>query len=485
MTGIQDHVAATRLTEEGSIANLGKVDHIVVLMLENRSFDHMLGYLSLESGRGDVDGLRAEFANEHRGRKYPVHHLDTTAIADDPDHSGGAVDLQIGDGGMNGFVASYAATLASDGKHDADPGRVMGYYNGTDVPVYDHLAREFAVCDRWFSSVPGATWPNRLYAICGRAAGSRDDLPLNMPPIYNQPSFVRHLDAHDISWRWYSFEAGTLRFADAHYCLGHHHRFAFFSHGNLNWRSRLEVRIDAHAASFLEDAARGSLPSVSWIDPNFSNFNPIGFQPNDDHPPADIKDGQELVLAVYHALATSPQWERVLLVIFYDEHGGFFDHVAPPEAPDDDPQTFGRYGVRIPALIVSPWVEPGSVSHTLFDHTSISKTILMRFCPEALKEPRRHRGPFARLKRVGGPRYMGKRVAQANDLGELLTRTTPRPAPRRYALIQDAAARAAARTKGAAIEEDHLTPGPETELQVRVAAANRHLRSRGHPVDRP
>ena len=121
MTGIQDHVAATRLTEEGSIANLGKVDHIVVLMLENRSFDHMLGYLSLEHGRGDVDGLRAEFANEHGGRKYPVHHLDTTAIADDPDHSGGAVDLQIGDGRMNGFVASFAATLSSDGKHDADP----------------------------------------------------------------------------------------------------------------------------------------------------------------------------------------------------------------------------------------------------------------------------------------------------------------------------------------------------------------------------
>ena len=101
----------------------------------------------------------------------------------------------------------------------------------------------------------------------------------------------------------------------------------------------------------------------AWIDPNFSNFNPVGFQPNDDHAPADIKDGQELVLAVYHALATSPQWEKTLLVIFYDEHGGFFDHVAPPGAPDDDPQMFGRYGVRVPALVVSPWVEPRSVSH--------------------------------------------------------------------------------------------------------------------------
>ena len=220
--------------------------------------------------------------------------------------------------------------MESHGVQNGDPGPIMGYYHAVDVPVYDHLASEFAVCDRWFSSVPGATWPNRLYAICGRAAGSRDDRPLNFPPLYNQPSFVRHLDANGISWRWYSFEVGTLRIADGHYKLGHHDRFAFFSKTNLNWRTSLELRMDKKAASFLEDAANGTLPSVSWIDPNFSNFNPIGFQPNDDHPPADIKDGQDLVLAVYHALATSPQWERTLLVIFYDEHGGFFDHVAPP-----------------------------------------------------------------------------------------------------------------------------------------------------------
>lgn len=454
-------------------------------MLENRSFDHMLGYLSLERGRSDVDGLRADFANEHDGRRYPIHHLDNTAITDDPDHSSRAVDLQFGGGQMNGFVASFAETLVDRGVHDADAGRVMGYYNGKDVPVYDHLADEFAVCDRWFSSVPGATWPNRLYAICGRAARSRDDLPPHVPPLYNQPSFVRHLDTHDVSWRWYSFEGGTLRFADAHYLLGHHDRFAFFSTANLNWKTKLEIRIDAEAPSFLEDAARGALPSVSWIDPNFSNFNPIGFQTNDDHAPADIKDGQELVLAVYHALAAGPQWEKTLLVIFYDEHGGFFDHVAPPEAPDDDPEMFGRYGVRVPALIVSPWIEPRSVSHTLFDHTSIIKTILMRFCPDALTQPKRGGGLFGRLRSHGHPRYMGTRVAHANHLGELLTRTAPRPAPPRYALIQDAAARAAARAEGTPVDQDALARRPATELQMRIAAANRELRRLGHPADRP
>jgi phospholipase C len=126
------------------MTNLEKVDHIVVLMLENRSFDHMLGYLSLEGACGDVDGLRAEFASEHDGRTYPIHHLGSTAIADDPDHSASSVDLQIGGGAMNGFVTSFAGTLSRRGVPEADPGRVMGYYNAADVPVYDHLAREYA-----------------------------------------------------------------------------------------------------------------------------------------------------------------------------------------------------------------------------------------------------------------------------------------------------------------------------------------------------
>jgi phospholipase C len=473
------------VAQETGAGNLDKVDHIVVLMLENRSFDHMLGYLSLEGARNDIDGLRAEFANEYDGHGYPVHHLDCTAIADDPDHSASAVDLQVGGGAMDGFAASYAATLTSRGIKDGDPGRVLGYYNADDVPVYDHLARQFAVCDRWFSSVPGATWPNRLYAICGRAADSRDDLPMNMPPLYNQPSFVRHLDAHDITWRWYSFEAGTLRMADAHYALGHHDRFAFFSKTSLNWKTALEVRIDTQAASFLEDAARGTLPSVSWIDPNFSNFNPIGFQPNDDHAPADIKDGQELVLAVYHALAAGPQWEKTLLIIFYDEHGGFFDHVTPPAAPDDDPQDFGRYGVRVPALIVSPWIEPGSVSSTVFDHTSIIKTILRRFCPDALVEAKPHHGLFARATAIRRPHYLGMRVAQAHDLGELLTRSAPRPAPDRVLLIDGTVARAAARAQDPPPGPDDPGGKPATDLQLRMAAAMRELRRRGHPADRP
>ena len=421
---------------------------------------------------------------EYIGRAYSVHHLDTTVIVDDPDHCADAVERQLGDGAMNGFVASFAKILSDRGVRNADVGRVMGYNNGSDLPVYDHLASEFAVCDRWFSSVPGATWPNRLYAVCGSAAGSRDDLPLNLPPLYHRPSFVRHLDAHGVSWRWYSFETGTLRLADRHYRLGHHDRFAFFSHTVLSRKTRIERSIDPKTPSFIEDAARGALPSVAWIDPNFSNFDPIGFPPNDDHVPADIRDGQDLVLAVYHALATSSHWERTLLIVFYDEHGGFFDHVAPLEAPDDDPETFGRYGVRVPALIVSPWIAPGSVSHTLFDHTSIIKTILLRFCPDSLRQPTGRDAPPA-LSRPGPLPPVGVRVAQANDLGELLTRGAPRPAPPRSALIDGAAERAAARTQRSPVDRDGVERPPATDLQVRIAEASRELRRLGHPEGRP
>jgi phospholipase C len=471
---------------DSSIANLQKVDHVVVLMMENRSFDHMLGYLSLAGGRADIDGLRPGLANEYQGRSYPVHHLTTTKVDVDPDHSAGAVDVQIGDGRMDGFVASLAATLADRGVHDGDPSPVMGYYDGAGVPVYDHLAAEFAVCDRWFSSVPGATWPNRLYSLCGSAAGSRDDLPPHRPPLYDKPSFVRHLDAHGVSWRWYCFDTPTLRLADPHYTAGHHRRFRYFSKTGLSWKTRIEIRVDAHAGSFLEDAATGALPSVSWIDPAFTSFNPLGFRPNDDHAPAEISDGQDLVLAVYEALATSPAWERSLLVIAYDEHGGFYDHVPPPEAPDDDPAMFGRYGVRVPAIIVSPWVEPRSVSSTVFDHTSIIKTILLRFCPQALANPPHAKKGLAGT-RAGHPRYLGARVARAAHLGELLTRAAPRPAPPRDSLVMDAAARAAEQATAGNGAADHAGKAERahTDLQQGFLAAAQELARRGHPADAP
>ena len=223
---------------------------------------------------------------------------------------------------------------------------------------------------------------------------------------------------------------------------------------------------------------------MSWIDPAFTNFNPLGLPVNDDHPPADVKDGQDLVLAIHDELASSPQWDRSLLVIVYDENGGFYDHVPPPPAADDKPEMFGRYGVRVPAIIVSPWIEPRTASHTLFDHTSIIKTILSRFCPDALHQPQRAEGSRARL--GPSPQYPGLRVAQASHLGELLTRATPRAAPPRDTLVRQAAARAAQTetSQGRPVpgeEGDH----PLNDLQKSILAATHKLRADGHPADAP
>ncbi len=468
-----------------------RIEHVVVLMLENRSFDHMLGYLSLERGRADVDGLQPGMANAVGATQYPIHRLDSTHLPDeswDPDHSGTATRRQIAGGAMDGFAASYAETLQHRRLPNPDPGVVMGYYNHEDLPVYDHLAEHFLVCDRWHSSVPGATWPNRLYAVSGSAAGSLDDKKL---PVYDKHSFVRHLDAAGVSWRWYSYDIGTLRCVDDEYLLGHHERFAYVQKLKLSLTSKAEetLFVDEAAASFVEDAARGHLPAVSWIDPNFKDLNLVCSPPNDDHPPSDVQEGQELVFLVYNALATSPLWDRTLLLIVYDEHGGFHDHVPPPpNPPDDDPAVFSRYGVRVPAIVVSPWVAARSVSNALYDHATIIKTILGRFCPAEL-DARSGADALRHWLRDGHPHYMGKRVAGAADLWDLLSEDAPRTAPDRSALVEWVAQRHAARTRRVLTEPAAMLRPAEahqiSDLQAGILAATDHVHRRGHPAGQP
>ena len=381
-------------------ANLSKFDHIVVLMMENRSFDHMLGYLSIDGGRTDIDGVPPGRKNAVGGAEYPVHPAKSTKLvkAQDPCHSGWCVAEQIAGGAMSGFASNYAKTRKQTYPGDT-PATVMAYHTGKQLPVYDYLATQFGVCDRWFCSVPGATMPNRCYAVAGRAQGSHDNIN---PPLYHLHSFGRQLDQVGRSWRWYSHDDFPLLwYIDQLYAVGHLSIPAYFD------------RVAAFGPrSFIQAAAADKLPEVSWIDPNFIDvsFGPEGS--NDDHPPSDLRAGQDLVLRAFHALARSPAWPRTLFVITYDEHGGFFDHVPPPDASDDD-ANFRGYGPRVPALVISPWIEAGFVSHVLFDHTSIIKTILMRFC-------RRPDGTIP---------DMGKRVAAANHLGTVLTTATARPAP--------------------------------------------------------
>lgn len=478
------------MSSEAGLENLKKIEHIVVLMLENRSFDHMLGYLSLEAGRTDVEGLKAGMSNDAGGKTYSSKHLPETHPPNpkwDPDHSSEATDKQINGGKMDGFAASFAETLAGRGVTDPDPGMVMGYYNATDLPVYDHLAKHFCVCDRWHSSVPGATWPNRLYAVAGSADGSRDDRPIP-PPLYDKPSFVRHLEAAHVDWRWYTYGFGTLRCVDAQYLLGHREHFAYVERTKLPLDVRLEeeLLLDEDSASFIEDAQRGKLAPVSWIDPNFKDFNLAHAQSNDDHPPSDVGAGQELALLVYNAVASGPKWKETLLLVTYDEHGGFYDHVAPPQAADDDPKMFGSYGVRVPALVVSPWVKPGSASSILFDHTSIIKTILSKFASGELAHLP-HPQAFIHWLEEGHPHYMGKRVAMASHVGDLLTESSAAPPPDRTNLVQWLAVRGAQR--GEKLATDPVSFPVErrlfTDLQRGMLTAERHLRDRGLPPGQP
>jgi phospholipase C len=411
---------------DAAAIRLNAVEHIVVVMLENRSFDHMLGYLSLPpalggKGRGRVDGLTDPGRNINycEGRSYPIHHLNRTAFsneAEDPDHSGHSADEQL-EADNGGFVSNFkryaTAKAAALGVAVPDASLVMGYYDGKDLPVFDHLASEYCVVDNWFSSVPGATWPNRLYAAAGRAEGSRDDIA---PPLYSLPSFARYLDDHKVDWRWYSFDPGTLRAIDPAYRLSDHHRFAYVDSRKLSVLERAVGELTAEGPSFLDDVAAGRLPAVSWIDPRFKDLRVLGPDSNDDHPPSDVLAGQDLILTIYHALSAAGTWPKTLLVIAYDEHGGFYDHVKPPAAVDEDPN-FRRLGVRVPALVASPLVARESSAVQMlgdgihFDHTSIIKTILTRFCNTNGRIP-----------------ALSARVAAADHLGHLLHDGPPRTA---------------------------------------------------------
>jgi phospholipase C len=466
--------------DEGA-RRLEQIEHVVVVMLENRSFDQMLGYLSLPAelggrGREDVDGLRRGMSNPNPrdDGQCGIHHLRRTAFAgeaEDPAHGGADVEEQL-ERGNSGFVKNFArhgeAHAIAHGEAVPDPCLVMGYFDGGDLPTYDFLAENFTVCDRWFSSVPGATWPNRLYAVAGRAAGSLDDKP--GLPIYNLPTVFRHLDAEEVPWRWYSFDPATLRLIDARYRLDerHHHHFSFVERRKLSHREEAAGATLLERPSFLDDAANGELPAVSWIDPHFKDMRMLGPDSSDDHPPADVSAGQDLVLSVYHALRRGPQWDRTLLLVTYDEHGGMFDHVDPGSAPDADAR-FRRLGVRVPALVVSPWVDAGCES-TAFEHTSIIKTLLVRFC-----------------EREGAIPDMGPRVNAANHLGTLLREERRAEVPDHAAvserMMQWRAGWEAARFKDAGAKA--IEPKALNELQDGLARANRSLRAAGLPAGHP
>src|SRR5262245_9216786 len=475
-------------TPDPAAERLRSLQHIVVVMMENRSFDHMLGYLSLE-GMQQVDGLTGtEFNMDADANVINVHAFDADATTVqrpgealqkrlDPDHSPAGVRKQVGAGytqggpAMGGFVRSFIESRKAADNVGKDLWSVpLGFYTSKDVPVYDHLARQYCVCDRWHASIPGDTWPNRLYATTGTKGDKvsatglwksfTDATPLRRlrsMPLYDVPAFTRQLAAKQ--WRWYSHDPGTLRLVDARYrdlAKPMRDNFAFFDKRAVDWLvKRLEDPI-VSGASFLDDAARGTLPQVSWIDPNFVDLSVLEANSNDDHPPSDIRSGQSFVLDIYEALLNSPGWENTLLIVTYDEHGGFFDHVEPPPLPPQDEARpeLTTYGVRVPALIAGPRVQrqvlhdPDGAATTgaLYDHTTLIKTILLAFA----------RTPAAAIAKMPG------RVQRAPHLGNVIL-DTPRTDiddPRNARDLLDTW-RASARQRRAATPDARVSRAPE------------------------
>ncbi|MFM0063610.1 alkaline phosphatase family protein [Paraburkholderia aspalathi] len=349
---------------------------IIIVMMENRSFDHVLGYLSLDGK--DVNGLSADptwlenFTNLYGGKTYPIHALSpSTQLIPDPPHDRTPISTQIktpcANGGcpeLGGFVASYATRNPPL----ADLSMVMGYYTAGALPVYDFFAKNFTICDSWFAPLPTGTQANRLMAMAGESAIS-DNVSGFLP---EQSLVYDWLTAHGASWCVY--QSGGF--------------FPFFSL-MPKWLpeivTSLALPLDGNGgrfrrySRFKEDWTNSSnLPQVIFIEPEYTD-GPHRV-PNDDHSPTGVAPGQAFLADIYQTISASKRWDETLMIVTYDEHGGFFDHVSPLEISTDVAgYQFQTTGLRVPAFLVSPCVAPGGVFSGDLDHTSILQLLADKF----------------------------------------------------------------------------------------------------------
>jgi phospholipase C len=351
------------------------VEHVVVLMLENRSFDSLAG--KLRDATPGFDGLAGEESNVcHRpdgtAQVVPVWNepgMDlATAMIPDPSPGELFADIAVQIGGLDGaspiggFVDNY---MRQPGTAPRQPRAVMHYFTPGQLPVLSTLATAFGVSDRWFASAPCQTWPNRFFTHCGTAQGWVNNAPYHFP--YVMQTVFNLLDQAGRTWRIYFHDVPQAA-----------------SLARLWTKPGGFGRFDA----FLSDAAKGELPSYSFIEPRYFTDIVLHEMSNDEHPPHDIRYGEALIASVYNALRAGPKWPQTLLIVLYDEHGGCYDHVPPPAAtppgpPYGDGYTFNRFGVRVPAVIVSPYVAAGSIVRPAgpvpFDHTSVIATLRKLF----------------------------------------------------------------------------------------------------------
>ena len=327
------------------------IRHLLVLMRENRSFDHLFGRLH-DQGQPATEAVPADFGNlDLVGTVVRPYHLGTTCVGGDPDHQWGGMHLGINGGKMNGFVASAAYSTDSDGHF------VMGNAGATELPFYFWLASTFALGDRHFSPLASGTYPNRYFFLFGSSLGFQSTT-FAVYPRPGTPSIFSGLLAAGATWGVYS-DGSPLS-------------------GSLGWRSNDPgVHPLADVLSALDD---GTLPNVAFVD-GVENVD-------DNHPPADLQVGERWLRALYQHAAASPQWPRLAMVWTYDESGGFADHVPPPPgcAPSASAadQAFVERGPRVPFVVISPWAKRGYVSSVVRDHVSITRLIELLFDVPAL-----------------------------------------------------------------------------------------------------
>jgi phospholipase C len=319
-------------------ANSG-IDHVIVVTMENRSFDHYLGWVP------GADGPRAKQKyKDASGVAHPIWHLDsyTGDGYHDPNHSHVGGVAQLNGGACDGWLVAPNNDLYS-----------IGYYRDSDLDFYRSAAPYWTVCDRFFASILGPTYPNRFYTH-----SAQTDRITNTSAVATMPTIWDSLATAGLDGRYY--------YSDLPFVALYGGKYTSISHP---------------IADFFTDCSEGNLADVTYIDPRF--FSTANGAQCDDHPHADIRLGQSFLNQIYEAVTSGPQWSNTLLVITYDEWGGFFDHVVPGVAPDVVPEN-GQRGFRIPTLLIGPRVRRHNVSHRTFDHTSTLKFIEWRFGLPAL-----------------------------------------------------------------------------------------------------
>ena len=337
-------------------------DHIVLVMQENRSFDHYYSKLS----HGGVTVASPDATNpDPLGAPKKRYHEYRYCI-DDVAHGWGASHRQFNDGGMDGFV------ITNEPKGE----RALGYYDETDLPFYYAVSRTFAISDMHFSSVMGPTQPNRLYywAATSWGAVTNGIAPERDPAGKVISTLFTRLNAAKVSWKSYVTDVASP---------------AVF-YGLLSTNLQNFQKVEDGDAGFFADAAAGRLPSVSIVEGSFT-AGVAGGQ-SDEHPSSNVQVGQAFAAKIVNAVLTSPQWSKTVLIFLYDEHGGFYDSVPPPKAcePDafgpknDDTRRFDHLGFRTPLIVISPFAKRGYVSHEPVDHTSVTRFVEARFGLKAL-----------------------------------------------------------------------------------------------------